>query len=199
MDPVLPPWGAPRHAPRRRGGCCGPVLLTLLLAFFGVPYLLGRLPELLGGSGAGRSAPTPVVTGSSTRASSWTWDTLTRAGGTATTAGSGSAGRTATASSSATATTYPEATLVGHECPRVGTGPYAGVGAARNTSCAFAQATQSAYLASGANGRPVTLRVSSAAGGPTIVLTCRGSQPISCSSAEGAAVYLYGGEATFRS
>ena len=198
-DPGLPPWGAPRQAPRRRGGCCGPMLLLLLVAFFAVPYLLGQLPDLLGGSVESGSDSTPVVTRSATPSSSWTWDTLTRTGGTATSTpgATATAGRTGTAPT--TATTYPGITLVGHECPRVGTGPYAGIGAARNTSCTFAAATQAAYLASGANGRATTLSVYSSARGQRVALNCRGSQPVSCNSTDGAAVYLYGGEATFRS
>lgn len=178
------------------------MLLLLLVAFVVVPYLLGQLPELLGGVVGSEPAPSESATGSAT--SSWTWETLTRTTGpasaaTATPDPRAPAGAPGATSTPAGPAAYPTVTITGRACPRVGTGPYAGVAAAANTSCAFATATQRAYLASGANGAPIALRVHSSARGALITLNCSGSQPVSCVSADGAAVYLYGGRAVRRS
>ena len=81
------------------------------------------------------------------------------------------------------------------ECARTGTGPFAAVGTANETtSCPFAINVQEAYVAAGLNGRNGSVKAFSPATGITYDLTCSGSQPVLCTGGVAARVVIYGGQ-----
>lgn len=108
------------------------------------------------------------------------------------------AGTTSTRGRSATASPtvpspYPD--VQGYqECARPGSGPYAAVGTANeSTSCGFAVNIWSAYRAAGLNGASGTVTASSPATGKTYQVTCSGGQPVRCSGGNNGRVLIYGG------
>ena len=93
---------------------------------------------------------------------------------------------------------YPAVQLTGTECGRSGTGPFAAVAAGNSTtSCPFALNVQATFVG-GPAGTPATLEVWSPVTSRTYVMTCTGTQPVTCTGGNNAVVYLYGGLATFR-
>lgn len=105
---------------------------------------------------------------------------------------------TVTVSAPPTVATYPAVQLTGQECGRFGTGPFAAVAAGNSaTSCPFALNVQTTFTG-GPAGTPSTLEVWSPVTSKLYVMTCTGTQPVTCTGGNNAIVYLYGGVATFR-
>lgn len=93
---------------------------------------------------------------------------------------------------------YPTVQLTGQECGRTGTGPFAAAAAGNSaTSCPFALNVQTSFV-TGPAGTPATLEVWSPVTSRLYVMTCTGTQPVTCTGGNNAVVYLYGGLATFR-
>ena len=89
-------------------------------------------------------------------------------------------------------------TITGRECGRLGQGAYAAAAAGNaHTSCPFAIAVRSAYLASGASGGTTSLRAYSPSTHTSYDMACAGDQPVICTGGKDAVVYLYGGAASF--
>ncbi|MBK8437141.1 MAG: hypothetical protein IPL37_11635 [Austwickia sp.] len=167
------------------------MLLLFAALFIGLPLLLGQLSWL---TGAGTTT-TVEAASSSTGVESVPIDdaatppattTYPPPSGTATLAG----------------TTTRRPTLTGRSCGSVGAGPYATVAASPSVSCAFALATQAAFVRAtsdpAAAGGVTTLTVLHPERGQRVRMNCTGSQPVSCVSADGSVIYLYAGEAYLR-
>jgi len=104
---------------------------------------------------------------------------------------------TVTVSAPPTVAGYPAVQLTGQECGRFGTGPFAAVAAGNSsTSCLFALNVQETF-SDGPAGTPSTIEAWSPVTSKTYVMTCTGSQPVTCTGGNNAIVYLYGGPATF--
>lgn len=178
----------PRQRPvpgRRGGGCCATTLLRLFLLVLLIPVVLLALPYLLSalnGETTSDSAPatTPVASGTS-RPTGTSSAATTRATGT----GNPSRSSVTLAPTSGTSPVRLDAT----PCP-AGAPPYPGMAVGPGTSCVFAGDTRLAYVTAGAAGQPVTLTVFNAAAGRNVALNCTGAALVTCSSADGAKVYL---------
>jgi len=104
---------------------------------------------------------------------------------------------TVTVSAPPTVAGYPAVQLTGQECGRFGTGPFAAAAAGNSaTSCPFALNVQ-AMFTDGPAGTPSTIEVWSPVTSKLYVMTCTGTQPVTCTGGNNAIVYLYGGPATF--
>lgn len=107
---------------------------------------------------------------------------------------------TATAEESAAPTTVqpaqparPAAAPAGaYECANTGGGAYSGVAVGSSvTSCEFAGAVQSEYLASGAGGDPAVVTAYSPVTGRNYTMSCSGGPVVTCRGGNNAVVHLY--------
>lgn len=167
------------------------MLLLLGLLVIGLPILLIAVPFFLLPMLAGPDRePQPAETSAA-------WEPFTRAattGAPAPTTGRGTdpAAIPATTSATTGTPTAPPVRINALACPDAD-GPLPGIAVGPRTTCAFGAATRAAYLAAGAPGQPVVLRVHSAARGDEVPLRCVGETVVRCVSADGAAVYLHSG------
>lgn len=178
----------------RPGGCClgrlVQLALLMLAAMIALPYLLGWL--------SGESSTEGQDSAPAATSDPWPTDLAGGAPTRSATVGSTPAGSGTSASTSPSAmpTSYPPVTITGRECARTGTGPYAAVAAGNSrTSCAFAQAVQTAYLAGDNLGSATVVTAHSQARNADVSMRCGTGQPVRCDSGDGATVYLYGGRA----
>lgn len=175
-------------APARRGGCCATTLLRLLFLVLLIPVALFAIQYLLSAINGGDSPESaPVTTAPATSSTSSASRTSTSPG--AGTTGTGTSSRASVTLAPTTGTTPVR--LDATPCPAAAA-PYPGLAVGPGTSCAFAADTRLAYVNSGASGQPqpVTLTVFSVAKGQNVTLSCTGQALVTCSSPEGAKVYL---------
>jgi hypothetical protein len=154
-------------------------VLLIPVALFAIPYLLSAI------NGGDSPESAPVTTAPATSSTSSASRTSTSPG--AGTTGTGTSSRASVTLAPTTGTTPVR--LDATPCPAAAA-PYPGVAVGPATSCSFAADTRLAYVNSGAAGKPITLSVFSVAKGANVTLNCTGQALVTCSSTDGAKVYL---------